>query len=193
MSGKFTTGLSNLHYAVMDEVTGVYGVPKKLAEAITATVSREAETIYSYGDNTIIASAKGAEVCTIGLEVAKIPSEVIVELLGATKDVNGVVSFSQEDIPQKIALLFSANLDGGEVAHFVFYEGTFSLEGAEYNTKTDSVEFVGDSLTGIFIQSSSENISPSKVYSMVRSDDVGVTPETLDGWFTSVYGAVTPV
>ena len=52
MAGKFTTGLSNLHYAVMDEVTKEYGTPKKLAEAITATVSREAETVYAYADNS---------------------------------------------------------------------------------------------------------------------------------------------
>ena len=76
---------------------------KKLSEAITATVSREAETVYAWGDNSVIASAKGAEICTIALEVAKIPSDVIVELLGATKGADGVISFSQNDNPSKVA------------------------------------------------------------------------------------------
>ena len=193
MSGKFKTGLSNLHYAVMDEVTKVYGTPKKLAEAITATVSREADTVYAYGDNSVIASARGAEVCTIALETAKIKSDVIVELLGATKDENGVVRFSQNDVPSKIALMFEAQLDGGEVAKFVFYEGTFAVEGEEFTTKADSVEFTGDSLVGTFIESSSDSINPSRVYAMVRSDDEGVVPATLDDWYGSVYGTVAPV
>jgi phi13 family phage major tail protein len=193
MAGKFKTGLSNLHYAVLDENTGVYGTPKKLAEAISASISREADTVYAYGDNTIIASARGAEVCSIGLETAKIPSDVIVELLGATKDENGVVRFSQNDVPRKVALMFEAQLDGGEVAKFVFYEGTFAVEGDEFSTKTDSVEFTGDSITGTFIESSSDAINPSRVYAMVRSDDTGVTPATLDGWYTAVYGATATV
>ena len=189
---KFKTGLSNLHYAVLDVITGEYGTPKKLAEAITASVTREAETIYAYAENSVIASARGAEVCTIALETAKIPSDVIVELLGAKKGADGVVSFSQNDVPSKVALLFEAQLDGGEVAKFVFYEGTFAVEGEEFTTRAESVTFTGDSLVGTFIESSSDLINPSKVYSMVRSDDVGVTPEILDGWNGSVYGA-TPI
>ena len=193
MSGKFKTGLSNLHYAVMDEVTKEYGTPKKLSEAISATVSREAEQVYAYGDNSVIASAKGAEVCSIALETAKIPSDVIVELLGASKDENGVVSFSQNDVPKKVALMFEAQLDGGEVAKFVFYEGTFAVEGEEFETKGESVSFMNDSILGTFIESSSDSISPSKVYAMVRSDDVDVLPATLDGWYTSVYGVTVQV
>ena len=190
---KFKTGLSNLHYAVLDVITGEYGTVKKLSEAISATVSREAETIYAFGDNTILASARGAEVCTIGLETAKIPSDVIVELLGATKGADGVVSFSQNDVPKKVALMFEAQLDGGEVAKFVFYEGTFAVESEEFSSKTETVSFTGDSIVGTFIESSSDLISPSKVYSMVRSDDVGVDPTVLDGWYGSVHGATVVI
>ena len=141
----------------------------------------------------VVASARGAEVCTIALETAKIKSDVLVELLGATKNVDGVISFSQNDVPKKVALMFEAQLDGGEVAKFVFYEGTFAVEGEEFTTKADSVEFTGDSILGTFIESSSEHVTPSKVYAMVRSGDEGVLPATFDNWFTSVYGAVTPV
>ena len=64
-----------------------------------------------------------------------------------------------------------ADLDGGEKANFVFYEGTFSVESEEFSSKSETVSFTGDSLLGTFIESSSDLISPSKVYSMVRSDE----------------------
>lgn len=185
MSNQFKIGLSNLHYAIITEETEtgtIYATPKPLAPAITASISSEQEVTNAHADNRIIASAKGSLSAEIELETSEIPTEVVIELLGARKDANGVVSFNENDVPPYVALLFEAQLDSGAKAMFVFRKGAFSMGDESFSTKTDSIEFQNNTITGSFMADWSGDWK-----TMVRSDDDNVPESVIEEWYSSVY------
>lgn len=177
---NYTVGLRDLHFAKIME-DGSYDVPKKLSEAISATVTPNYTITTLYGDDRAVAVASALGDIDIQINTTDLSPEDYQLLMGATKNADGVIEDSIDDVAPYGALLFRLPFENGGFKYYAYYKGKFQPPAATHNTKGGSTEFQTPTISGKF---------------MAREDGkwrahleaAGTTPNTVaDAWFTKVY------
>ena len=138
-ASKVYFGISNVHYAVLDEEEGTYGTPVPIYGAVKLSLEKEGEESKFYADNTVYYTSDTNAGYTGSLEMALFPDQFLIDVLGFVRDGNGGLMETTESKAKPFALLYE--VDGNaSPTRFVFYKVTPSRPTAEANTKTDTTE-----------------------------------------------------
>lgn len=134
---KIMFGLEKVHIAFKSDVG--YAAPIAVPGAVTMGLDAEGDTNTFYADNIayfVITSNNGY---TGSLEMALVPDEVLVEMMGWVIDKNGMVVEVADGIQKEFALLFEVK--GNEKnKRYVYYNCKASRPSQEHNTKSESIE-----------------------------------------------------
>lgn len=182
-SKKVRFGLKNAHYAVFNETTGVYGTPVWIPGSVSLSLTREGETSDFYAEDETWASFEMNNGYSGELEVPFVNDQLLVDLLGYTKDAtSGVVAEPADIQAAEFALLFEQGGNKDKVA-YVFYNCTLSRPEASMNTKSDSTDPDTSTLSIRMKQRNFEidNAVVPYVKSYVNSDDTAFST-----WFSTV-------
>ncbi|WP_026694083.1 major tail protein [Peribacillus kribbensis] len=186
---KVITGLKNPHVAKLtkDDATGAtYDVPKRLAKAIEATVSRNASNAVLYADNGADEVGTAVGVIEVEMSINELTTEMQALLLGHSVNEDGVLIKTVNDKAPYFALLFEGTNSDESSKMVALYKGKFMVPDDSYKTKGDSTEFQTPSIKGIFIRRTFDD----RYEANVQSADTNVDPTVVANWFKSVYGEV---
>ena len=186
-----TIGLDGLYYAPITEAangTETYGTPVKLAGAIQVDVTVENYDAQLDADDGIFETIREFKKGTLSLKVAELIPEAAVAMLGVTKDSNGVIVSTAEDISAAVAVAYRALKSNGKYRYFWLYRVKFSTPSTNLVTKGDNITFQTPTIEGTVMQrhkADGAGKHPWKVE--VTEGETGVTAATIEGWTTAVY------
>lgn len=186
-----TLGLDALYYAkITEDANGneTYGIPKKLAKAMTAELSVELAEATLFADDCLCEMVKEFKNGTITLGIDDIGSEVAGDLIGAVIDNNNVIVSSEEDVTSPVAIGFRAKKSNGKYRYFWLYRVKFGIPSTSLQTKGDSITFSTPSIEGTVMRRNKldgQNKHPWKTE--VTEGDTGVPSSVISGWFSEVY------
>lgn len=142
---KVRFGLKNAHYAVITEVDGVitYGTPVRIPGAVNLVLNPVGDKTEFYADDLEYFGATANQGYEGSLEIALIPDEFRVDVLGDKEDKNGALFEDANAIPKKIALLYQFTGDKKATRHVNYYcsvarpsiEATTKGKGMEVKTE----------------------------------------------------------
>lgn len=187
-SNKVRFGLKNVHYALVTETTqsGVttttYGTPATWGGAVNLTVNEASgdNSVFRADDSDYYIIQGSTQGFDGSYECAEIPEAVETDVLGATKDQNGVICDGVNDTVKYIALLFEINGDSGARRYCIpkvlmkkpgITAETTGTDGNQPKTRTLN-----------FTASPRPDDGLSRFHT---GDTTGTT--VYDGWFSSVY------
>lgn len=179
-------GLRKLYYAKLtkDDATGVtYSSPVKLANAIELNITPNSESTTLFADDGPIATASAMGEIEVEINVDDLPSDVLVDLLGITKDANGVLKFTENFNTPYIALGFSGTKHNGEERLVWLTKGQMNLPEESYKTKEGTVEFQTKTISTKFVKREKDGVWKYQV----DTDDAGIGATVKANWFTAVY------
>ncbi len=186
-----TIGLDNLVYAPItsdDDADEEYGEPKKLAKAMTASLSVELNEATLYADDGAAESVKEFKSGTLSLGIDNIGTQNAAELTGATVDKNGVLVSSDTDIAPYVAVGFRAKKANGKYRYFWLYRVKFGIPSSEMQTKGDSITFSTPTIDGtIYRRNKADSKGRHNWKAEVTNGEAGVSAETIKSWFTKPY------
>lgn len=119
MGNKVKFGLKNVHYAVVTESGGVvsYGTPKHISGAVNLTLNAVGESVQFYADDIVYYEENTNNGYEGSLEMALIPDEFRVDVLGDEIDSNGALIENANAKPKKFALMYEFDGDMNKVRH----------------------------------------------------------------------------
>lgn len=184
---KITFGLKNTHYAkiiIGEDGTLTYGTPKRLPGSVEISLDPRGDMTEFYADDILYYSASNNQGYDGTLNIAIIPEDFEIDILGQEKDETDlVVTEKSNAIGSAFALLFEFDGDVKAVRH-VMYNCTASRPSIASTTKTDSAEPNTNELT--FVASA----RPSDY--AVKTKTTATTPaEIYNSWYTKVYEKTT--
>lgn len=151
-----TIGLRDMVYAkiTMNETTGEesYGSVKKLARAISASLSVDVAEATLYADDGIAEQAMEFAGGTISLGVDDLPPDVQSDLTGETSGTDGEVVSYGEDSGGYVAVGFRAKKADGTYRCIWLLKVKFGAPSEEYETKKDSIDFKTPTIEGKIMQ-----------------------------------------
>ena len=189
MGNKVKFGLKNVHYALVYETVGssgtttTYGSMTPWGGAVNLSLDPAGSDDSNFNaDDGVYYVIQGVNSGYTGsFESALIPEDVQIDVLGRTKDTNGVIVESSNDTRSYIALAFE--IDGDVKANrYLLYKAMLARPNTKANTKTSD--------GGNEPQTDTVNIT-----AVPRPDDGHIKAWTcsatssgvFDGWFSSVY------
>lgn len=181
-------GLSDLTAWILktdDKASLTYDAAFKVAPAVSASISPNTSDDAFYADDVALVSNQTVSSITIELETADIKDEIIAKLLGLEVDTNGVVLDNSNKVAPKVALGFRSLKSNGKYKYVVLYKGSFGIGEDEYQTKEDSISFQTSKLTGTFLPT----VHNGNWRASINEDSDAAKPETIQKWFTEVYGS----
>ena len=189
MAKAIPIGLTNLVYAIMSSDTApiedalgaaVYGAPKRILGAITATFSPNASNDTLFADDGPFETASTLGAMTLELNVADIPAVDRAALLGAKYE-NGILVHKSSDIPPYVAVGVSVLKSNGAKRLIWYLKGKFAAPDDNNQTKADSINWNTPTITGNFLKRDADD--QWKV--TCDTDDANVAAATINGWFTT--------
>lgn len=166
---KKATGILNAHYAVYDPAKKVYGIPKAIKDLESLSITETYAEGSNYADNLRNIYIKELVGADLSLTFSSISRAIEAELTGQGFE-KGEVAYSTNANAPRIALLFEKTYSDGSTDRIVYYNCKLSKDNENGETKTDSFNFVEDTLSGQAIPMSET----------VKSKDNG-TDVPLDG------------
>lgn len=142
--------VKNVHFAKNTKATGgtvTREKPRLIAGAMSVTVNPTVASGTLYGDGVIsdeVAQLTGAG---ISLEMNKIPTEIVNEIYGKTKDDNGITYDSVKDEAIEFSLGWEVELTGGQSEFIWFTRCKAQPMQSEVQQRTDSINFSTDTCT----------------------------------------------
>lgn len=184
MSNKIKFGLKNVHYAVVTEAGGEveYGTPKHIPGAVNLTLSAAGESVQFYADDIVYYEENTNNGYEGSLEMALIPDEFRVDVLGDEIDINKAIIENANAKSKKFALLFEFDGDANKVRH-VLYSVLPTRPNIEGSTKTNTKEPKTETID----IAARPAIDTGDVRSRVKQDE---TP--YDTFYTAVYRKSAP-
>lgn len=144
---KKATGILNAHYAVYDPATKVYKTPKAIKDLESLSITESYAEGSNYADNLRNIYLKELVGADLSLTFSNISREIEAELTGQGFD-KGEVAYSTNANAPRIALLFEKTYSDGSTDRIVYYNCKLSKDNENGESKTDSFNFVEDSLSG---------------------------------------------
>lgn len=179
-----TIGLRDVHYAILnsDSPSGVsYETPVRIIGAISANVNPNTASATLFADDGPYDSATTLGEIELELNMADIPAAVQAALLGHTYQ-NGLLVKKASDQPPYVAIGYRSLKSNGAYRYTWLYKGKF-VDGEQNNqTKGDDIEYQTPTITGSFVKRDYDDAWQIEA----DSDDTGISPATIAGWFTSV-------
>ncbi|NCB92888.1 MAG: phage tail protein [Clostridia bacterium] len=176
-----TLGLRDLYYALITITEGVetYGIPKKMAEAISADLSVTTAEGTLYADDAVSESVKEFVKGTIKLGIKDLETDVLAEVLGQVVDDDQVVWAGDTDEPPFVAIGFRAKKTGGKYRYIWLQKVQFKVPTEKFATKGESITFNTPEIEGTFYKS----VATGKW----KADYTGLpTSAPAAAWFTKV-------
>lgn len=126
-------GLTNLHYAPLDEETDKYSTPVRVRGAVNMTTTAEGSSSTFNADNGAYYVTNANNGYSGSIEIAATDDQMLIDLFGFEKDANGMIVEFSDAVAKPCALLFevSSNL---KPQRFVLYNVTFSRPSQNANT-----------------------------------------------------------
>ena len=186
-----TVGLRDVYTADVTEAadTGIetFGVPKRLAKAISAKLAVSSADGTLYGDDAVAEQVSEFASAKLTLETANIEDADIADLLGAELDATSKVIYSgKDDSPPYKAIGFRAKKSNGAFRYIWLYKGKFTMPSEEFATKGEKLDFKTPTIEGTF-QALNKN-------GLWKADLTALPTDTVAAaWFTKVQEkTVTP-
>lgn len=184
MGNKIEYGLCNVHYALFttgEDGAITYSVPKAIPGAVNISLEPVGEVTPFYADNVEYFTAIANNGYDGELEMALIPDEFKVEVLGEEVDAKGVQFEDANSQPKQIAILFQFEGDIKAKRH-VLYNCKAARPTVESGTKGESLEPKTSTLTF----SARPIVEGDK--SIVKASTTAETDSTAyENWYKSVY------
>lgn len=183
-------GLSNLvAFTLKTDTTGTlaYGAPFRIAPAVSASITPETSDDSFYADDIALISNRTISSITVELETADIPDEVQAKLLGLQIDEKGVLHDNINAQAPQVALAFRSLKSNGKYKYVILYKGAFGVGEDEYQTKEESATFQTTSITATFLPT----VHNGDWRVSINEDSPSADQETINAWFTDVYGATS--
>ena len=141
-----------------------------------------------YADDMAVEVVKEFQSGTITLGIDDIGTTAASELTGAVIDENNVLVSSSEDITKPVAIGFRAKRSSGKYSYFWIYRVKFGVPSTSLETKGDIINFQTPSIEGTILPRNKANSAGKHPWKAEATEgDTGVDPETITGWFNSVY------
>lgn len=179
-------GLDSVYVAPItkDDSTGVtYGVPVRVANAIDAKITPSVDTQSIFADDSVAEIISVFSQVDVEFTIAELNSTIYALLLGKTKNSEGVIIDSANDISPYFALGFRAKKSNGSYRHVWLYKGKFEPVDESFQTQADKADFQTQGVKGTFVK----RIKDGKWRARVDADDQGLTAGVVASWFTTVY------
>lgn len=179
MANKIKYGLKNVHYAVITLVNNIpqYGTPKPIPGAVNISLSPSGEKVEFYADDLLYFGTNTNQGYEGSLEIALIPDDFRVDVMGEEIDANGAAVENADVTPKNFALMFEFNGDVSATRH-VLYNVNAARPDVKGSTKTKNVEPQTETL----------NITASPA---TDTYDVKASlPYSADDAYTNFFGAV---
>ena len=186
---KIKYGICNVHYALLtfNAETGAptFGTVKPLKGARSISLNPQGEMTKFFADNIVYWAGNSNSGYSGSLELALVPDDFKVDVLGYFLDSNGVL-IEDADAPGKpFALLFQFQNDVNATKH-VLYNCTAARPGIEGKTKEENVEPETESFD---IEAGSVPVTiGTKTYNIPKASSTDTTTAAqVTGWFENVY------
>lgn len=182
-----TLGLKDLYYAVITEGkngTETYGVPKKMAGAMTADLSITTADGQLYVDDGLKESISEFASGVLKLGVDDLEQGVEAELLGQKVDKAGVKWAGGEDEPPYVAVGFRAKKSGGKYRYIWLVKCRAKVPAEKYETKGASINFKTPELELTIMRRESDGNWKADIVEVPTSEAAG-------RWFTAVPTVVS--
>ena len=142
--------VKNVHYAVNTTNEGgevTRGTPKKIAGAMKVSVNPTVSNGKLYGDGVVSDEVTKMTGAGISLEMNKIPTDVVNEIFGKTKDpTTGITKDNSDNEPIEFSLGWEVELTGG-CSEFVWFTKCKAQPiQNEVQQGTDNINFSTDTL-----------------------------------------------
>lgn len=181
---KVTYGLKKLAYAkitISAEGVVTYGNPVMLPGAREMSLSPVGEDVAVYADDIAYVTITSNQGYEGDLTLLNVPETFMTEIMGMTKDTNGVVVENAEDAKDSFALLGEFSSETAEKKRFLLYNCVAGRPDFAGKTKEESTEAAEFTLP--------ITCSPASDTGAVKATIVGgITANTaFDGWYNAVY------
>ena len=180
---KIKYNLKNVHVAKLTKSdAGVYsyGTPKSLPGAVSLSLDSEGEASPFFADGVVYFRSVTNNGYSGDLEIALIPDWFREEILSETKDDNGVLIETANNVsPVYFALLFEFDGDQRAIRHVLYNCTVSSRPTVESSTKEDAIE-PGTETLAISADPRDDGLVKAK-----SGDDTDAT--TYQNWYQSVY------
>ena len=184
---KIKYNLKNVHVAKLtksDAGEYTYGTPKSLPGAVSLSLDSEGEASPFYADGVVYFRSVTNNGYSGDLEIALIPDWFREEILSETKDSNGVLIETSNNVsPVYFALLFEFDGDQRAIRHVLYNCTVSSRPTVESSTKEDTIE-PGTETLAISADPRDDGLVKAK-----SGDDTNAS--TYQNWYESVYIPVT--
>ena len=190
---KKATGISNAHYAVFDTKKNIFEVPKPIKDLETLSITETYAEGSNYADNLRNIYIKELVGADLSLTFSSISRAIEAELTGQ-KFEKGEVAYSTNVTAPQVALLFEKTYSDGSTDRIVYYNCKLSKDNENGETKTDSFNFVEDTLSGQAIpmsetvktKANGTDVNLNGILKYVIASD-GFTSETGDAEYKKRY------
>lgn len=184
-ANKVKYGLSNAHYAKQTTVGGKvsFGTPKPWPGSVSLALDPQGDTNKFPADNIDYYVSVANNGYDGDFESALVPEDFRTDILGETKDGNGILVERADAQSEPFALLFEFEGDVKKTRH-VLYNCVASRPPVESNTKTSSVEPVTEKLKLTATAICNDTLDADIVKASTCST---TTKEAYDGWYDEVY------
>ena len=186
-------GLKNLFYApITEDAYGneTYGLPVRLAKAISAEITVNSDDATLYADDGADVVIRDFINGTITLGVNDLGNSVAAVLLGASIDANGALVSTAEDKHPPVAIGFQSRSARGGDRFFWLYRVVFATPSSSLETKGESVNFATPSIEGTISRRNKLDVNDKHPWKVeIKDGDAGVASTTINNWFNAVYEA----
>ncbi len=186
MANKVKYGLCNVHYAKITKYDTetqkyTYDTPKPLPGAVSLSLDAEGSSDPFYADNIVYFQTVTNAGYSGDFELAMIPNDFRVDILGDTKDeTTGAIIENSDAVSSEFALMFQFEGDVSARRH-VLWRCKADRPSLESQTKEDTTTPNTDTLAlTIMARENDHNIK-----SFIDNDETGA--ETYKDWFTKVW------
>jgi phi13 family phage major tail protein len=178
---KVEFGLRNTHYAVVtvgEDGKLTFGTPKPIPGSVSLTLDKSGDMVKFKADDIDYYRSKNNQGYEGTLNIARVPDEFKIDVLGETKTADGVMIENADAKGNEFALLFEFQGDVKAVRHVMYY---CSADRASVSSTTKDS---GEPNTSDLAIIASPRPDTRNVKANTRND---VTQAVYDNWFVSVY------